>query len=96
MEMIPPAQRWRTAWVLGLVLMIGAARAGAAVPAALTADSVQQLVVVEDNAQFLTQVALMAGQVPQIKTLTSDQQSAPTAATEQQLKELHIRVALKS
>jgi autotransporter-associated beta strand protein len=56
--------------------MIGAARAGAAVPAALTADSVQQLVVVEDNAQFLTQVALMAGQVPQIKGLTSDQKSA--------------------
>ena len=56
--------------ILGLTLM-GAARAATV----LSAGSVQKLVVVEDSANFLTQVALMAGQVPQIKGITSDQKS---------------------
>jgi hypothetical protein len=59
-----------TCLILGLAAM-GQARAATV----LTAASVQKLVVAEDSANFLAQVALMAGQVPQVSGLTSDQQS---------------------
>ncbi|MGA2052752.1 MAG: autotransporter-associated beta strand repeat-containing protein, partial [Opitutales bacterium] len=59
-----------------MALILGLASTGLARAAAvLTAGSVQELVEVEDNANFLVQVAQMAGQVPQIKGLTGNEQS---------------------
>jgi len=71
-----PRLNWRrvalasTSLILGLAAMVSARAA-----TVLTAASVQKLVVAEDSANFLAQVALMAGQVPQVSGLTSDQQS---------------------
>jgi autotransporter-associated beta strand protein len=71
-----PRLNWRRVLLVSTGLILGLTAVGSARAATvLTADSVQKLVVVEDNANFLVQVALMVGQVPQVKGLTSDEQS---------------------